>query len=319
MQLVKPPTAPAHSLAVGSTIHSKYGSLGFVGQKMIPSLDRTLVMLFSFPGCGKSFLTQSIPNVFVLNFDLAGIYGANPTCTVFPGIDDEKSVIDETGERIRFGIDHFLAKKRILLEMAADDYAGRPRCIVIDTMDSFFRLAMDYVPQAMGKPTFEDCGQAGWSKLYEVIRSSVFDLRAAGYGVWLLGHLTKIEVRDAKGKVIGFKVTTKSTANFYSDFLSVASMVGVMQTEMQSRSVKIQQPMTVGGKTTTISKTETQEKMVYFFVSNDPELPEFLKTRSPSSSGRKLLMKVELPETEPYAHLDSVYRRAMSASAPDPA
>lgn len=170
-----------HTLAAGSTPQAAFAGLpGKIGVDRRP-LTNMSIFFAGPPGAGKTTTLSTIPDSFGFNCDGSSINHANARAQVFT-----PSNWDET-----------LQAKNALIQLAA---AGKPRPKIVwmDSVAGALSMLDRWVPanakslgiSAENKSAFRELhGPAAWDASYGQIARFVDDLRSAGYGVILAGHV----------------------------------------------------------------------------------------------------------------------------------
>ena len=187
-------------LATGRT---RYGTSG-AAAGLNPKTAVWLVCGFST--AGKSYLTQSIPDALVLNFDGNEIvYQEEGTPTVRgvinPFRDGSGNLLNSQGEVIpqnKLNYDYFDRIRRQLLDDAKK--GERPfNYVVIDTLKTAYEMLC-------GDPSkpFQQSkdGRRGYEETNRIVDDFVASLSYAGYGVVLLVHLKYRKTKDNEGNTV---------------------------------------------------------------------------------------------------------------------
>ena len=165
-----PPAVPAQTVVASSLPTPSWKSLGFVNRKMSYPLNRCFGLLVGEQNCGKSFLLQSNPDCFIINTDASSAVHPNGLVLTW---------------------DHVEEKRQRLIELATSDQP-RPGCVALDTVTSAVRLVCQKVVRDLGKTRWEELdGRMGWQLVGSILVEFAMSLRAHGYGVWFVAHLTR--------------------------------------------------------------------------------------------------------------------------------
>lgn len=196
------------SLSSGQPISSKY-TLGFSGVSMVPGPTQLIAMIVGRSGKGKSYFLQDCPNAFIINTDLSSTpgKGKKPRASIWPGLRSDGTPVEpnptapsdpEQGIPVKLTWKRVLEIRDSLIAMAKDNYAHRPRVVVLDTVDTALDLVRDYLVETA--PPFKDGrkrtsfrdlnGKTAWPDAYDQIMHLARDLREAGYGFYFVAHLT---------------------------------------------------------------------------------------------------------------------------------
>lgn len=280
-------------LAQGATLDSKYGNmLGFVGHKMIPPLDQLIGLILGKSNDGKSHLMQSCSTAIIFNTDLAGTGSVMPKARIWPGLDAQGDPCEPCApgtpgsytdpilgnvHRIELTWEAILERKKMLIDMAANQIAMRPRLVVLDTIDNVIALIQSFLirrGQAAAVGTnrvitgWKDLhGQTAWDELYMEVTNFALDLRRAGYGVFGLMHLVdKLENTGNDGAKLFLRNVPRVTPNFFGRLYPLCEVVGVVEKKRIPFMEPYEEKHPVSGKVTTKYKQGTRDA---FFMSFD--------------------------------------------------
>lgn len=311
--------APAHTLAVGRTIASKYGALGISGTNMVPPLEHLLGLLVSFPSRGKSHLLQSNPDCFIYNTDGSPTVYNDIPAQIWPGVGELGQPIDTDGSYVSLTFDLMLEKLKVLKAMAEDDFKGRPRFVAVDSLGLMLPLVRDWVvrnavPLRIMKEPVERWndlhGPSAWDETYGAIVDFALAHRRLGYGFWFTLHLTQKIIRlndETSERVVGVNITD----NFWSRLFPLFDMIAIVDREEIVRTIPITRKLPDGRTVSGGSKEETVRQ--HFLVvdpASAPNLRHIVKHRV-SMPG-----KIILPETNTFAAFADAYNKAARTVTP---
>jgi len=150
-----------------------------------PSIDsfpeQSIVLLLSRPKVGKSTLVGSSEKVLRLDLDRSGGTPGQKGPRLPPR--DHVGLDWATLENIKSELiksrknpEHPLAKVKI---------------VAIDTLTAMVSMATRRVEKDEGKPFHDTDGRRSWNIAFGYIVKFIEDLRDAGFGVWILAHITE--------------------------------------------------------------------------------------------------------------------------------
>lgn len=184
---------PVQTLAHGAAPSQKSWSadLGFANSTFRYPLDQCFGILAGMQNTGKSFIFQRVEDAFIFNLDLSSTVTSPAPATIWPGLSPDGGPINV--DKKPLNLDHQAVETVIAkLVFLAEKNLPRPKMVVFDTLNTFLRLVRAHVIATSGKARWEDLhGPAAYDKLYETIVECCMRLRRAGYGVWLLVHLSR--------------------------------------------------------------------------------------------------------------------------------
>lgn len=286
-------------------------TLGFSGVRMIPGPSSCVMIVQGMSGRGKTTLMSSNPDAFILNLDLSSTPGdAAPQATVWPGLNSAGRPVDpsptgdpEDGKEIVLDYDKVIAVIDTLCEAAEKQLPGRPKMVVIDTLDVLQQLIMDHLLEKQQelrlstdkKPDFYAIGQRGWTVLSDKILSIVKRLRSHGYGVCIIMQVGEKWVNDGvSDKLVQVRLVTPSVMK---PLRTMAEMI--LTIDKQGRDKAVRENNKIVGKETV---------WTYTLSHTEKSLGGEGKTR------RSLPETIELPVVGGWAKFEKVYAESIGES-----
>lgn len=297
------------SLQHGNPIQTKYEGLG--GQTtpvLIPAAYSTS-FLFGMSNSGKSALIQSNPDAYVFNLDATSTVTPTSKAVLWPRIAPAAAglFIDDSGVPFVFRYEHMAEKVAKLIELAQQN-KPRPKTVCFDSLTAWQRMLVEYIPRnakTLGISANNDLqwkdlhGPAAWDLLYESIINTIISLRNAGYGVYVVGHITRrwIPINENQHK-LEFEFTI--TDNFWKRLVPIFQLSACMATEKGVTTERKVTKVMANGKEHEVTKdvnTETTNHYLYF---KRDDLINMTK-------GRVVSSKILIPKDNAWAAFESAY------------
>lgn len=174
---------------------SQYGSFGIANQRMVAKPGRVFGIMIGENNTGKTSFLGSNPAALIVNMDLSStpvpsLDAPPPPCQLWPGINTEGQCIDFDHKPMVLTGEAIDGLKVRLIE-AATKNQPRPETIVFDSAGAWINLLKAQTLLHFKKDSWDaGHGEAMWEYLYNKILSTMNELRAAGYGVWIIAHIT---------------------------------------------------------------------------------------------------------------------------------
>lgn len=192
------PPAPLHEVSKGITpTASWHGKLNVTLAQGSYPLSKMLGVLAGQQNAGKTHLASSHPNGLILNLDCSGSVHPSRTTPQWPNVDPVSgNVLDaQAPMNLRW---HDVLRMRDKLVAMAKAGEPRPDTVFVDTLPKALALIKDWMydesklVEGGVRKTFDDYqGQNKWDAVTTTLFSQlIYPLRHAGYGVWLMVHLT---------------------------------------------------------------------------------------------------------------------------------
>jgi hypothetical protein len=198
------------SQAISGTSTAKddlMATLGYVGRRMIPGPKSCIGIIQGHAGDGKTTFFLDAEDTLILNLDLSSTPGDTvPKAAFWPGLNDDgrpvkpcKSGDPNDGTEMTFSYEEVRNIVGTLEQLAEKGAEGRPKMVVIDTLDVLQSLVMDYLLRNQQrlrltndeKPDFYAIGQRGWTVMADEVVKLIKRLRNAGYGVWIIMQIAE--------------------------------------------------------------------------------------------------------------------------------
>lgn len=241
---------------------SKYPALGgFTNTKMIAPPQSILALIVGAKGVGKSTFLQTCPDAFIFNLDLSSTVAEEVAATIWPGIDEATGdLLDHASQRTSLTWEDCLKKIEILKELARTNNKDRPRIVVFDTLTAMIYLLQDYIPRNSKKLIGGDNkshwneldGRQAWSTLFDILTDTFRELRTAGYGVYVIGHVVNqiIPIGEDRHK---FEPDLVMSKGVFRSIMWLFEMVGVITKLEKTKTIEVGQKVK---RRKTVSYTE---------------------------------------------------------------
>lgn len=199
---------PRQKLSAGKTLDERYVSaLGAFRGVMAVDPSCSFILAAGRTGSGKSSFFHSCPYAYVINIDCSST-PSRARAMIWPGVRSDGLPVEidpssseptnpETGKPVTLSWNLIDEKRKLLIELAQADVPGRPRLVVIDTIDTLVPLLEQHMvdewnetyPHNM-KEDFGELGQGQqYGQLEDKLTEFIHSLRASGYGVAAVCHL----------------------------------------------------------------------------------------------------------------------------------
>lgn len=304
---------------------SKYeGLLGFAGVPMVSDPRHNFTIVVGRSGEGKSSFLQSGDRLFIINVDLSATTNRKPKAMIWPGVRSDGTPVEPNPEDplnpaagIPLSLDYktILSKRDLLVEMAKDEYPGRPTTVVVDTVDLMYPMLQRWMADQAGKEEFGKLyGPDAWPESYQQVLDFVLFLRRVGYGVILAMHLgdKTIHIGEMKKEYLRDQPMVKD--NLWNLLKPHADMIVAIEKETTKQAIKKPILDSVSGKPK-INPT-TKEPMT---TTSFEEVVQHVLTIETTKHQGVLKKRVEipdriiLPETDAFAVYEAAYRKAALA------
>lgn len=304
------------TLAVGQPLPSRYGRLGGrVGQFLAP-LARSVAFFFSLPKEGKSTLLQSNPDAFIFNTDGSSTT-ANPClATIWPAVDPVSGQpLGDDGLPFVLTWERCMEKIAILKELAARN-EPRPVTVTFDSLATWTRLVIDYVTRNATNLSLRSAekgaatafrqldGKAAWDVVYDTIVSTVMDLKAAGYGVHVAGHMTRKYIPLGEEAFVQECAFTFGDG-FWRRFFPLLELSAAIVSADVPVPVERQIKSNIRGIEKTEIKKEIQNVRKHYLTVTDDKLRGM-------TGARVRFQPIELPASHGWAAFEAAYAAAQS-------
>lgn len=198
------PTVETGTLASDKRAPLRFGFRGDNPEALDP--NRLSIVIAAEKSSGKSYLLQSNPDAFILNFDTKPIsyrVDGRPCslATMWPMFYNGRAYHAPGKPIDDFSWEHVLQVKDYLLSIAGKPEA--PAQIVLDTITAMRELLKRWLPtQYAGKDRFEQLGEGGWARLNAEVARMIDDFTLAGYGVVSCFHVRKLYYQQQSGSAV---------------------------------------------------------------------------------------------------------------------
>lgn len=325
------------TLAAGPTLDAKYAELlgAFTDVSLPCDPTQAIIVLCGRSGHGKSTFIRSCPGAFVLNADVSSA-SEHVKARIWPGVrrdgtpvsmnpqfpkDPEKGV--PVGKSLTWPM--IREKVDLLIKMGNESVPGRPRMVVLDTVDLAYRLVQLWMVEERNRlnpdkspiSRFEDLfGKSAYPESYSYITEIAFDLRAAGYGVCFVYHLgdkTVYENENSKKYLTDVPVVHD---NLWNSIYKHAEVVACVEMEMTKVAVQTPyknpdgSPLLDPATKKPRMKTEHVEQATHFLTFEAGSLQGRTKKRA------EIPARILLPKSDPWGAFEAAYKAADAASKP---
>jgi len=297
-------------MAVGTPLTKKYSRLGGSVGRGILSPTRITAFLMGLPGEGKSYLIQSCPDMFIHNMDCSSTTTKTPQAQLFPEIQDDRIVVSP-GSREVYAYEHVRAQNKILLDLSKENDPHRPAAVGFDSLSAWIRMLMHWCvrnAQTLGlsKDPVDNWrqlnGMSAWDLIYNEIVDTIVDLRNAGYGVYVIGHIVNATIPIGENMFVS-KPELTITDNFWKRLYSVFELSALVCRSETDVTTEKEQIITVRGQEIKKTRHEVTREQVYTLTVNKAELAGLTKSRI-------LKQPIILPKVGTWEAFETAYRNA---------
>lgn len=279
-----------NTLAAGAPLTSKYGRLGGQTRRAIAPPHKSIAFFFGLPGEGKSALMQSVPNSFLFNLDGSSTVSSSPRAEMWPLPSSSTGQLEDgSGQPIVLTHDLIMEKVAILKDLAKTNQP-RPDTVIFDSLSTWLRLLIEWVPANAVKlgirspndgpaTSFRQLhGPAAWDCVYEAVVQTIADLKAHGYGVFLVGHVVRNTVPIGEN-LNTFTMDFTTGPGFWKRFFPLVELSVAICARLSVREVVLEQPQTVRGETRMVSRRQPISEKIVEAISTREDLAGMAKTR----------------------------------------
>lgn len=181
----------SNTLSHGLTPAQQYAGLRGKPRSNIPTPpESAIVFIVGHPGSGKTYLAESAPDNYILNFNRSSSVNPSSKALQFP----------QSMDRTPCGWSEMEAESELLQKLAVEN-KPRPKMVTIDDLTSMYQMVKDWIPpnakkialRSRDKPDTENWndldGTASYNWLNQRIVRFITELNQVGYGVLVLAHL----------------------------------------------------------------------------------------------------------------------------------
>lgn len=268
-------TAAPNTLGQGETIIQRYAGLRGAPRVQGSPPENTIMMLAGYPGTGKTYFAESIPNNYILNYNRSSSVNPRSRALQFPISTDRapKSWVD------------FEAEINILTTLAREN-KPRPQMVTFDDLTSATQMLKDWIPSNAKKlgllskdrkdtDNWTDLdGKAAFFWLSQRMIRLLLDLNQHGYGVLLLAHLRDADPPDRPTPM------PACYPSFWETFKGFPEFIGMMEYRDSMVPVTTITKSVVDGKTLEVPVTKHTSRRDYSIVVQRSN-HWFLKARLP--------------------------------------
>lgn len=303
--------SPPQSFASGAPAASKYGRLGGAANSTVRADPHGIYgFIVGESSSGKSFLLQSCPDAFIINCDETSVVThGNAPAQIWP-------LPDASGRFPPFSWEAIQEQKAILIELAKAN-APRPRLVAIDSVTMLQRLLQRHIPPNARKYGLGDPveywrlidGRSAYDVLYSLVLDLMTDLHNAGYGVWLIGHITPTKVPLGPDQTV-FVPELNLGDGFWRRLYPIFELIVVANRVPTSRTVTTHVEVALDKSKPTaltrIPKTANITGFDYTLTFQDPKYAGIVKGRG------RLPSTITLPERDAWSYFVQQYTSAPS-------
>lgn len=305
--------------------------LGFTDIDGVPDLLHLRITIVGQMGSGKSRLWQFCPDALIINTDTSPLsldpgeklrarmwpvrrksdgrpVEPNPQ---FPHDPEKGTPIEKlTWERI-------LGVKDKLIELAARNAPGRPKAVVLDTVDMAVDMVQQYLADKANKDSFNDLYIDKWNAMYSQFDDFATQLHRAGYGVILVMHLGDKQITLNEKEKLHLHDVTLLPGNMWNYLRNFTDIVGAVIKERVETDVfadklgpdgkPLIDPRTKRKvRVATGKKTAVTKVWLAFEKNEKADMPGIIKARA------SLPSLILLPKNDPWGAFEAAYRKATS-------
>lgn len=277
----------SHQVAAG--VGRKFGRLAASNSPIHLPLHRIRALWLGLPGCGKSNLLQSCPDMYIFHLDRTSTTNQFLQAGLFPRINDFGQCLDEKDQPLILQWEHVLQRIKVLREMAETKDPQRPRAVGFDSLSSMMMFIRDYAVRnaamlklkSSGAATWKDLdGKAAWDFVYSHITETIEDLYSLGYGVHVTGHVVNARIPVGEDRV-SFAPELTVTDGFWKRFYFGLEMVALVVKRRVTITEQIEVKYQAGGKevTTTRPQERVKDEVTVYVDKVEESLQGVLKKR----------------------------------------
>ncbi len=267
---------------------SQYGSFGIAGERLWVKPGRLRGVVIGEFNTGKTSFLASNPAALIINLDLSStpvpsIDSPPLPAQFWPGLNPEGQPIGFNRQVIKLDLD---AVKGLVgqLEEAAAKNLPRPETIVIDSVSELLSLIKLAALKQFGKNDKplnswdEGRGDAMWEWVYNQYLSIVDRLRAAGYGCWVVAHITQETIEDESSKrVVKWSLTTPP--GWYKRFYGGFEAALQLEKTFDVRQITKVKKVTVDGKIIEMPEITAEKVAMFTLVGESSSMSALYKRR----------------------------------------
>lgn len=297
------------TLASGLTATQRFSGLGCIPTYAPAPLASAFGMILGFKGHGKSYLQMSNPEAFIINVDVLPVSHPQMKAAIWPIRDPNANVLlDVDGKPMRLTAEAIETKVTKLEQLAASN-SPRPKTVVIDTLGSLVEIYKVKALKRYERDSWDKVdGRYAWPFVYDQCVELFNRIRNAGYGLWLIGHLTESIDEIKSGDIVRKERRIEPTFSdaFYNRFSQAVEVIVVVERAISDGTVE--EDVTIGGRTV---KRPRDCKIVKHIcvVHRDDSLNRYL--RGPST----MTPSFEIPKETAWETFERVYREALIKAA----
>ena len=273
-------------ISTGRTMYSDILP-GATGKQMLPP-GQQFAMLFGNPGTGKSHFLESNPDAYILNLDLTSTSHPEPAATTWPILRSDGTFDpNPTWPKVMEIIDK-------LVEAA---------------LTNMSKIVKEWVPEGLpyasttGKSFLELDGQMAYGFLSDTILAACLKLRAAGYGVWVVGHTHESITRNEQGTIVGSKILPTFSEGLWKRLAPNLELVASM-IRTQTTASEEEEYVDHRGRTRTRRNTRTVNTHRIGFQVRD--LAPYYKSRA--------YPEVDIPKRNSWAAFEDAYTAELEST-----
>lgn len=264
---------------------SQYGSFGIANKRMWVKPGKLKGILIGEYNTGKTSFLGSNKAALVINGDLSStpvptLNAAGLPAQFWPGLNPDGRPINVDGSIIKdFGWSAIRGLERQLIE-AAEKNLPRPETIIEDSMTEIFNFLRSAALKHFKKDTWDKGhGEAMWEWLYQELTSHLNNLRDAGYGVWVVTHISPEYITEEDGKK-STRWSLTTPPGFFKRFYGTFECALELSRAYRIDTVPIVTRVDVGGGNFTEMPGTKETKVPLFVLSGEnPERAALLKRR----------------------------------------
>ena len=321
------------TLSVGSVLEDRYRTLlgGFSG---VMAVDPTcnFMLIAGRTGSGKTSFFHSCSDAFVINADCSSTPSRASAC-IWPGVRSDGLPVEvdpsnpsdeaESGMYAELSWERIREKKELLIQMAKDNVQGRPKIVVLDTVDSACPLIAAWMIEQWNekhpenqKSDFFDIGQGQQYREFEQeLLSFALDLRHVGYGVAMVFHLGDRAYYENRQRCIDRNVC-RVRDQVWNTIIGLTEVVAQFDMTEELDTIKVKRKNRDGSyKRDTKGKIVTRDKDVKRRVvimrvgpsEENPDANEDIKSRY-----RHLPTAIKLDNRHPWKTYEDAVRKAIA-------
>lgn len=277
------PDVTSFQFANGKQPMSQYGSFGIANQRMWVKPGKLRGILLGEFNSGKTSFLGSNPGALIINLDLSStpVPSSNSPglpAQFWPGLNEDGLPIDFNSSVIKLSWETLSALRSKLIE-AARLNQPRPETVVIDGLTEWLNMMRRATLLHFGKETWDEGrGDAMWEWLYGQMLLFMNDLRDAGYGLWVVAHISSELPREGSASK-DVRWSLNAPPGFFKRFYGSFELALELRKTLKVTVEQEEYEVVVAGKPTKMKRPKSVTQTFFTLNGEDPERSSLYKRR----------------------------------------